>query len=55
MMCPLLNIKQVSKLFNVSERTVHRMIVSKELPAFKIKGSWRFRKEDIQSILNGNK
>jgi len=43
----ILTLKEVAQLLKVAEKTVYTMAQHKELPAFKVRGQWRFRREDI--------
>ncbi len=43
----VLKIKEVAALLKVGEKTVYSMAQSRELPAFKVRGQWRFSKKDI--------
>jgi len=43
----ILTLKEVAQLLKVAEKTVYTMAQKKELPAFKVRGQWRFRREDI--------
>ena len=43
----VLKIKDVAALFKVGEKTVYSMAQSGELPAFKVRGQWRFSGKDI--------
>jgi len=43
----ILTIKLVSDYLKVTERTIYRLAAAKQIPAFKVGGSWRFRKTDI--------
>jgi excisionase family DNA binding protein len=43
----ILTLKEVSELLKVAEKTVYTMAQKKELPAFKVRGQWRFRHRDI--------
>jgi len=45
----ILTIKQVADYLKVTERTIYRLAAGKQIPAFKVGGSWRFRKADIDS------
>ena len=38
----------------VDVRTVYRMVKSKQLPAFKVRNQWRFKKETIDKWIEGN-
>lgn len=43
----ILTLKEVADLLRVAEKTVYSMAQTKDLPAFKVRGQWRFRREDI--------
>ena len=43
----LMTIDEVASYFKVATRTVYRMLKAKELPAFKVGGQWRFKKDDV--------
>lgn len=43
----ILTLREVAQLLKVAEKTVYTMAQNKELPAFKVRGQWRFRREDI--------
>jgi excisionase family DNA binding protein len=43
----ILTLKEVADLLRVAEKTVYTMAQTKDLPAFKVRGQWRFRREDI--------
>jgi excisionase family DNA binding protein len=43
----ILTLKEVAQLLKVAEKTVYTMSQRNELPAFKVRGQWRFRREDI--------
>jgi excisionase family DNA binding protein len=43
----ILTIKEVAEYLKVTERTIYRLAAAKEIPAFKVGGTWRFRTEDI--------
>lgn len=47
----LLNIKQVQDILHLSERTVFRLIKSKELKGFKVGREWRFEQSDIDDFI----
>jgi excisionase family DNA binding protein len=51
----ILTLEEVSKLLKVAEKTVYTMAQNKELPAFKVRGQWRFRREDINSWIEQQK
>jgi excisionase family DNA binding protein len=39
--------KEVAQPLKVAEKTVYAMARTKELPAFRVRGQWRFRRDDI--------
>lgn len=43
----ILTLKEVSAYLKVTERTIYRLVAGKKMPAFKVGGSWRFKKADI--------
>lgn len=43
----ILTIKQVAGYLRVTERTIYRLAAAKKIPAFKVGGSWRFSRGDI--------
>ena len=45
----VLTIREVAALLRMSEKKTYRLAQSRELPAFKVGGAWRFRREDIES------
>jgi len=45
----ILTIKQVAEYLKVTERTIYRLAAAKKIPAFKVGGTWRFSRVDIDS------
>lgn len=45
----ILTIKQVADYLKVTERTIYRLAAAKKIPAFKVGGTWRFSRADIDS------
>lgn len=45
----ILTIKQVAAYLQVTERTIYRLAAAKKIPAFKVGGTWRFSRTDIDS------
>ena len=43
----ILTIKQVADYLKVTERTIYRLAAAKQIPAFKVGGSWRFSWADL--------
>jgi excisionase family DNA binding protein len=42
-----MTIGEVADYLKVTERTIYRLAGAKQIPAFKVGGSWRFSKADI--------
>ena len=42
-----LSVKEVADLLDVDSKTVYRLVQKSELPGFKVAGSWRFLKSDL--------
>mgnify|MGYP001323601204 CR=1 FL=1 len=51
----LIRVKDVAILLKVGEKTVYSMTQSGELPAFKVRGQWRFSKQDIDKWIEQQK
>jgi excisionase family DNA binding protein len=51
----ILTIKEVSEYLRLAEKTAYRLAAEGTLPGFKIGGSWRFRKTEIDSWINSQK
>jgi|GEM_PF-328937 len=45
----ILTIKQVADYLKVTERTIYRLAGAKKIPAFKVGGTWRFSRVDIDN------
>jgi excisionase family DNA binding protein len=43
----ILTIKQVADYLKVTERTIYRLAAAKKIPAFKVGGTWRFSRAEI--------
>lgn len=48
----IITIKEVAAYLKLAEKTVYRLAADEELPAFKIGGSWRFRKAEIDKWIS---
>ncbi len=44
----ILTIKQVADYLKVNERTIYKLASENIMPAFKVGGSWRFQRGEIQ-------
>ena len=45
----IMTIGEIADYLKVTERTIYRLAGAKQIPAFKVGGSWRFSKKDIDS------
>ena len=43
----ILTLKQVAHFLKVTERTIYRLAAAKKIPAFRVGGTWRFSKAEI--------
>ncbi len=43
----ILTLKEVAEYLKVTERTIYRLAGAKKIPAFKVGGTWRFSRADI--------
>ncbi len=43
----ILTLKQVADFLKVSERTIYRLAAAKKIPAFKVGGTWRFSRAEL--------
>lgn len=50
---PLMTIEEVAKYLKVQKRTVYDWVKRGKIPAIKAVGQWRFKKEKIDSWLEG--
>jgi excisionase family DNA binding protein len=48
----ILTIKELAEHLKVNERTIYRLASAKKIPAFKVGGSWRFSKADIDAWIS---
>ena len=45
----ILTLAELAQLLRVAEKTVYTMAQNAEIPCFKVRGQWRFRKHDIDA------
>tara|TARA_R110002072_G_scaffold301491_5_gene481366 strand:- start:2420 stop:2596 length:177 start_codon:yes stop_codon:yes gene_type:complete len=43
----ILTLKEVAAYLKLAEKTAYKLAAAGKLPGFKVGGSWRFRREDI--------
>lgn len=51
----VLKLKDIAALLRVGEKTVYSMVQAGELPAFKVRGQWRFSRKDIEAWIEQQK
>jgi excisionase family DNA binding protein len=51
----ILTLPEVAKLLKVAEKTVYTMAQKSQLPAFKVRGQWRFKCEDLDQWIEQQK
>jgi excisionase family DNA binding protein len=51
----VLTIKDVAALLKVGEKTIYSMAQNGELPAFKVRGQWRFSRKDLDAWIERQK
>ena len=42
-----MTVQEVAEYLNVDPKTVYRLVNRGDLPGFKVGGSWRFQKDDL--------
>ena len=45
----ILTIQEIAVLLKLADKTVYSMAQAGELPAFKVRGQWRFKRDDIDA------
>jgi len=50
-----MTVREVAGYLNVDEKTVYRLAQRGELPGFKVAGTWRFKKRDIDDWIERQK
>ena len=49
----IMTIKEVSEYLKLNEKTTYRLTSDGKIPAFKVGGSWRFRRDEIEKLTKG--
>lgn len=44
----VMTVRDVAEYLKVKERTIYRLVAKGGIPAFKVGGSWRFRRAEIE-------
>jgi len=50
----ILTLKEVAAYLKLAEKTAYKLAADGKLPGFKVGGSWRFRKEDIEEWIEAS-
>ena len=45
----ILTVKELSEYLKLNEKTAYRLAAKGDIPGFKVGGSWRFRKSEIDN------
>ncbi|EIV1852770.1 helix-turn-helix domain-containing protein [Vibrio vulnificus] len=51
----ILTLKEVATYLKLAEKTAYRLASEGKLPGFKVGGSWRFKREDLEAWIEENK
>jgi len=51
----ILTIKELAVYLKLAEKTAYRLAAENKLPGFKVGGSWRFKREDIDQWIEEQK
>lgn len=50
-----MTLKEVALYLKLTEKTAYRLAAEKKLPGFKVGGSWRFKREDLEQWIEEQK
>jgi len=48
----ILNLKEACELLQIQKRTMYQLLKESKIPAVKIGGQWRFRKQELFSLFH---
>ncbi|MGC1097248.1 helix-turn-helix domain-containing protein [Pantoea agglomerans] len=51
----ILTLKEVAAYLKLAEKTAYRLASEGKLPGFKVGGSWRFKREDLEAWIDSQK
>ncbi len=51
----IMTLPEVAKLLKIADKTVYTMSQKAEIPAFKVRGQWRFKRSDIYDWIEAQK
>ena len=49
----ILTIREVAEYLKLNEKTAYRLVADGKIPGFKVGGSWRFRRDEIEKMTKG--
>jgi excisionase family DNA binding protein len=52
---PAMTVRDVAAYLNVDEKTIYRLVIKGDLPGFKVLGSWRFQRPDLEAWIADRK
>ena len=50
-----MTVKDVAAFLRVDEKTIYRLVTKGEIPGFKVLGSWRFQRPDLETWIKDQK
>lgn len=50
-----MTVREVAKYYKLAEKTVYQLVKKGDIPGFKVGGSWRFNKHELDVIFTSNK
>jgi excisionase family DNA binding protein len=51
----IMTIREVAEYLKLTEKTTYRLAAEEELPGFKVGGSWRFKRKDLEKRIAAQK
>ncbi|MDE0411708.1 MAG: helix-turn-helix domain-containing protein [Gammaproteobacteria bacterium] len=51
----ILTLREVAEYLKLAEKTAYRLAAKGKLPGFKVGGSWRFKKTDVEAWISEQK
>jgi excisionase family DNA binding protein len=51
----ILTIQELAEYLKLNEKTAYRLAAEKKLPGFKVGGSWRFKRDDLEAWIEEQK
>jgi excisionase family DNA binding protein len=51
----ILTLKEVAAYLKLAEKTAYRLVSEGKLPGFKVGGSWRFKRDDLEAWIEKQK